>query len=182
MLVIHPHDRTTAFLSLLYEGTDFRALDQSASSKAIQHALHHTPQSERIMLLGHGSEEGLFSREDDTAPDFDRIIVGHPHAHNLRRHGGNIIGIWCNAVDFARRKGLHGLFSGMIISDINEAQQYGIITLQQHIDEANERLCTRLRALLDQECPLHEIPALMRRYMCGGDLVDQFNYEKFVYL
>ena len=117
MLVVHPKDITTSVLTSLYKGTDSKVVDQTASKREIEHMLHHCSPRERIMLLGHGSENGLFSRTDDNVPEFDRIIVGHPHAYHLRHHGPNIIGIWCHADKFARKEGLHGLFSGMIISD-----------------------------------------------------------------
>ena len=121
MLVVHPKDITTSVLTSLYKGTDSKVVDQTASKREIEHMLHHCSQRERIMLLGHGSENGLFSRTDDNVPEFDRIIVGHPHAYHLRHHGPNIIGIWCHADKFARKEGLHGLFSGLIISDKWEA-------------------------------------------------------------
>ena len=182
MLVIHPKDRTTAVLSLLYEGLEVKLMDQSANSAQIKKILNHTSQQERIMLLGHGSDKGLFSRTDDMIPEFDRIIVGHSHAYHLRRHGGNIIGIWCHADKFARKEGLHGLFSGMIISDKEEAEEYGIITLQHHIDEANEVMFAKLRRLLDEEIPLHEIPERMKSLNDRPSWLTNFNYENFYYL
>lgn len=182
MLIIHPKDRTTAMLSALYEGKDARCFDQSASNREIAHQLHHCPSGERIMLLGHGSDRGLFSRNNDAADDFDRIVVGHQHAYHLRRHNGNIVGIWCHADKFARREGLHGLFSGMIISDKYEAEEYGIITLQHHIEEWNEVMFARLRSLLDEECPLHEIPARMAAMDYAHSSVTSFNYNNFFYL
>ena len=41
------------------------------------------------MLLGHGSDKGLFFRKNDSKEGFDKVIVGHPHACHLRKHGGN---------------------------------------------------------------------------------------------
>ncbi|MBO5698889.1 MAG: hypothetical protein J6R79_02655 [Bacteroidaceae bacterium] len=183
MLVVHPQDITTGVLTSLYEGTDSKVVDQTTSKREIEHMLHHCPPSERIMLLGHGSQNGLFSRTDDKVPEFDRIIVGHPHAYHLRRHGANIIGIWCHADKFARKEGLHGLFTGMIISDKWEAEEYGIITLQHHIEEWNERMFAKLRNLLDENVPLHEIPERMRALNDERrSSIESFNYENFFYL
>lgn len=183
MLVIHPKDRTTAFLSALYEGTDAMVLDQNSSKKEIEHILHHQSKQERIMLLGHGSDNGLFTREDDTKLVFERIIVGHPHAYYLRKHGCNIIGIWCYADKFARKEGLHGLFSGMIISDRQEAEEHGFITEQHILDEMNEVMFAGLRRLLDDNIPLYEIPERMKALNpdSGSGLAD-FNYGNFYYL
>ena len=49
------------------------------------------------MLLGHVSGKGLFFRADDSKDEFDKVIVGHPHTYHLRKHGGNIVAVWCNA-------------------------------------------------------------------------------------
>ena len=97
MLVIHPKDKTTTMLSVLYEGLEAQVVDDCRSTKEMGHLLHHVSTQERIMLLGHGSDKGLFYRADDSKEGFDKVIVGHPHAYHLRRHGGNIVAVWCNA-------------------------------------------------------------------------------------
>ena len=110
--MIHPKDKTTTVLSLLYEGMEVRLLDQSSNSAIIRRVLNHIPRKERIMLLGHGSDKGLFSRDNDEQEVFNRLMVHHPHAYYLRKHEGNIVAVWCNADLFARKEGLHGLFTG----------------------------------------------------------------------
>ena len=97
MLVIHPKDKTTAMLSALYEGLEAQVVDDCRSTKEMGHLLHHVSTQERIMLLGHGSDKGLFYRADDSKEGFDKVIVGHPHTYHLRKHGGNIVAVWCNA-------------------------------------------------------------------------------------
>ena len=77
MLVIPPKDKTTAMLSVLYDGLEAQVVDDCRSTKEIGHLLHHASTQERIMLLGHGSYKGLFFRADDSKDDFDKIIVGH---------------------------------------------------------------------------------------------------------
>ncbi len=99
MLVIHPTDRTTEMLSILYEGLGARLIETDCSNKEMGHLLRHTSPSERIMLLGHGSNKGLYFRMNDEEEDFDGIIVGHPQAYYLHKHCGGIIGIWCHAME-----------------------------------------------------------------------------------
>ena len=70
----------------------------------------------------------------------------------------------------------------MIISDKKEAEEYGIITLQHHIEEANEIMFARLRKLLDDGVPLHEIPERMKALNDKPGWLTNFNYEKFYYL
>ncbi|WP_455585953.1 hypothetical protein [Bacteroides sp.] len=183
MLVIHPKDKTTTMLSMLYTGLEnVRLLDQGVSNAGIKQSLHHMSSYERIMLLGHGSDSGLFSREDDSKEEFDRVIVSHAHAYYLRRHGGNIVGIWCNANLFAQKEGLHGLFSGMIISEMSEAAFYGISTEQEELDVENVKLATRLRSLFDEDILLSDIP---QRILTMDDVhtpLTEFNYKNFYYL
>ena len=73
MLVIHPKDKTTAMLSALYDGLEAQVVGDNRSTKEMVHLLHHVSPQERIMLLGHGSDKGLFFREDDSKKEFDKI-------------------------------------------------------------------------------------------------------------
>lgn len=179
MLVIHPKDKTTAMLSALYEGLEAQVVDDRRSTKEMAHLLHHVSTQERIMLLGHGSDKGLFFRADDSKDEFDKIIVGHPHAYHLRKHGGNMVAVWCNADQFARAEGLHGLFTGMIVSELSEAQLYQIETTQEELDRENVKLAMRLRALLDERIPLCEIPDRMRAMDDAHTPLTMFNYNNF---
>ena len=182
MLVIHPKDKTTSMLSVLYDGLEAQVVDDCRSTKDIGHLLHHASTQERIMLLGHGSDKGLFFRADDSKDDFDKIIVGHAHAYHLRKHGGNIVAVWCNANQFARAEGLHGLFTGMIVSELSEALLYQVETTQEELDRENVKLARRLRALLDEGILLSEIPKRMLAMDDVHSPLTTFNYKNFYYL
>lgn len=182
MLVIHPKDKTIAMLSVLYVGLSATVIEDNRTSKEVRHLLHHASSQERVMLLGHGTENGLFFREDDSRKEFDRIIVGHSQAYHLRKHGGNLIGIWCHADEFARKEGLHGLFSGMIISEAEEAEEYGINASQCIINKENDVMFGKLRGLLDEGLPLHEIPARMKALNEEQTPITDFNYGHFFYI
>ena len=182
MLVIHPKDKTTAMLSALYDGLEAQVIDNYRSTKEMGRLLHHVSTQERIMLLGHGSDKGLFFRKDDSKDEFDKIIVGHSHAYHLRKHEGNIVAVWCNADLFARAEGLHGLFSGMIVSELSEAQLYKIETTQEELDSENVKLARRLRTLLDERIPLSEIPKRLLAMDNVHSPLTTFNYKNFYYL
>ena len=182
MLVIHPKDKTTVMLSALYDGLEAQVVIDCRSTKEMGHLLRHVSTQERIMLLGHGSDKGLFYRADDSKEGFDKIIVGHPHAYHLRKHGGNIVAVWCNADLFARAEGLHGLFSGMIVSELSEAQLYKIETTQEELDSENVKLARRLRTLLDERIPLSEIPKRLLAMDNDHSPLTTFNYKNFYYL
>lgn len=161
MLVVHPADIKTAVLCTLYKGTESIVVNQNMDKREIEHLLHHCPLHEKIMLLGHG----------------------HFYAHHLHHHNGNIIGIWSDADKFALKEGLHGLFSGSIIFNIKEAEEYGIVTLQHHIDETNEVMFAKLRRLLDEGMPFYKIPEQMKALNDKpSSWLARFNYENFHYL
>ena len=182
MLVIHPKDKTTAMLSALYDGLGAQVVTDYRSTKEMGHLLHHVSAKERIMLLGHGSDKGLFFREDDSKDEFDKVIVGHAHAYHLRKHGGNIVAVWCNADQFARAEGLHGLFSGMIITELCEAEQYRIKTSQDELNRENVKLSLRLKSLLIENTPLSEIPKLLLAMDDVHSPLTTFNYKNFSFL
>ena len=115
-------------LSALYDGLEAQVVEDYLTTKEMGRLLHHVSTQERIMLLGHGSDKGLFFRKDDSKDEFDKVIVSHAHAYHLRKHGGNIVAVWCNADQFARAEGLHGLFTGMIVSELNEALLHQVET------------------------------------------------------
>lgn len=179
MLIIHPQDSTTAMLAELYRGQDATVLTQHHSSTEIRHSIYHIPPGERILLLGHGSEKGLLSRSSPPPADFDRLIISRSHAYPLRRHGSNLIGIWCHANLFARQHGLSGLFSGMVITEMSEAEEYGIPTTREELDRENTRLFSTLRRLLDADTPLHLIPQLMPTLDTTLSPLTVFNYRSF---
>lgn len=182
MLVIHPQDRTTAVLQVLYEGLEAQVVAGDCSNREMGHLLHHANAHGRIMLLGHGSVKGLFYRKDDTKSGFDKIIVGHPQAYMLRRHHGSMIGIWCHANLFAQAEGLHGLFSGMIVSEMSEAEEHGVTTDKERMDHANRIMFSQLRKLLDEGTPLHEIPERLKALDHIQSELSRFNYGNFYYL
>jgi len=182
MLVIHPKDKTTAIVFSPSFSLGGKHSARQRPSKEMGRLLHHVSTQERIMLLGHGSDKGLFFRADDSKDEFDKIIVSHSHAYHLRKHGGNIVAVWCNADQFARAEGLHGLFTGMIVSELNEALLYQVKTTQEELNRENVKLARRLRALIDERIPLSEIPKRMLAMDDVHSPLTTFNYKNFYYL
>ena len=70
----------------------------------------------------------------------------------------------------------------MIISELSEALIYEVETTQEELDRETPKLVKRLRLLLDEDIPLHEIPD---RILAMDDVhspLTKFNYKNFVYL
>ena len=145
MLVIHPKDSSTEFLCTIYEGAEgVTCLRGNETRKNLGDILYHRPAGETFLLLGHGSPDGLFRKEADGY----RCYVGRSMAFSLKKHP--VIGIWCHADLFAEAMGLHGLFTGMIISEMEEAALYGVKTTEEEIELENRRLAMNIRRVLDE--------------------------------
>lgn len=181
MKVIHPKDRTTQMLEILYEGIACEMVDTTLSKNQLRSILYSASSSEPIMLLGHGGEEGLYTRKDDTKDEFSKLI-DHSFSHILKKHSGKIFAVFCHAKSFAEQEHLHGLFSGMIISEMSEAELYGIPTTKEELAKENIKLAKNLRQLLDEEIPWHEIPEKMLSLDDSHTPLTEFNYHNFFYL
>ena len=81
-----------------------------------------------------------------------------------------------------KEEGLHGLFSGMIISEMGEAEADGVETDEESMDWTNRIMFTQLRKLLDDGIPLHEIPKRLKTFNTIQSDLSRFNYERFYYM
>lgn len=185
-LIIHPNDPTTEMLRHLYSWLpedDVCVMDEQVSNSQIEDALQ-SDEYGRIMLLGHGSEYCLFApiSGKHLYQQFGREIISPRHVQFLR--GRDIIGVWCNANIFADRYGLTGLFSGMVISELIEAQQWNINASEDEIFEHREQWAESFGTYLHQHWDdTQVIPGLMNNHITGRPLthLEQFNYESVYY-
>ena len=90
------------------------------------------------------------------------------------------IGIWCHADQFAQRYQLHGLFSGMIISELQEAIDYGIEVTKDEIDREMVKFAQRLRHCIDNY-DLEEVPMRMKELDDVKSALTTFNYDRLYY-
>lgn len=101
MIVIHIDNGTpdAALLSGIYKGLDNITLCYNRSKSNIKRILRITG-DEPVMLLGHGTPQGLLNISQTG------FAVGSEHVEWLRNR--LVIGIFCYASDFADRYGLRG--------------------------------------------------------------------------
>ena len=176
MTVIHANDPTTRILSRLYEQREDITVrvTETCTNGAIQRAIR---EDNIIMMLGHGNQYGLFSAPDKNG-NYRRFLVTDRHVQFL--HGKTCIGIWCYANKFAERYGLHGLFSGMIISEFQEAIDYKITATK---DEINSEMGTFVKHL--ENClnrfELHEVPIRIKDMDDVKSELTIFNYNNLYY-
>ena len=176
MTVIHACDPTTRFLSVLYdtrEDVTFHVTETSTNSDVIR-AIRA---SDTIVMLGHGNEYGLFSKSSKNCK-YERFMITDRHVQFLRDK--TCIGIWCHANQFAERYGLHGLFSGMIISELQEAIELGIPATEEEIYKERERFALRLKNCIEAYS-LEEISARMKSLDDTQSELTRFNYSNLYY-
>lgn len=176
MTIIHANDPTTKVLSLLYEyREDLTAhITEKSSNGSISRAIR---EENLIMMLGHGNQYGLFSAPDKNG-NYKRFLITDRHVQFLRDK--TCIGIWCHANLFAQQYGLHGLFSGMIISELQEATDYHIATTKEEIDLELRRFTLRLKECIDKY-GLKETPMRMRELNDVKSELTNFNYNNLFY-
>lgn len=181
---IHPKDRTTDALSVLYGDSEHVIRDPDAFGSEIDHFLNHVPKDAYLMLLGHGSPDGLYTRLDDSGEPvmFDKVLVNRSHRFYLRQHNCHLIGIFCYAREFAEQFGLHGLFSGMFISEFKEALELGVPTTEEEVKKELVKFMERLRFCLEQDFPLYEIPDRLREMDDARTPLTHYNYYSIYYI
>jgi len=134
LLIIHPDDRSTDVLRVIYEdipadkktvitgGIDSFELDELIASH------------DRVMMLGHGFHEGLLSMGQFDSGEL--CIINRRHVPLLRDNPGNIY-IWCYASSFVEKYALKGFASGMFVSEVAEAAYVGLadpLPTQEEVD------------------------------------------------
>lgn len=176
MTVIHATDPTTQVLSLLYlQREDVRMLiTERNTSSDVQRAIRA---DDVIMMLGHGNEYGLFSKPDKNG-DYRRFLIADRHIQFLRDK--TCIGIWCYANKFAEKYKLHGLFSGMIISELQEAIDLGVPTTKDEIDTEMEKFTIRLKDCMETY-GVEQTPIRMKELDDVQSPLTTFNYGNLYY-
>lgn len=127
-IIVHPKDTSTEFLSVIYKDmTDYLLVDYFITKKDLRELLSAC---DRAIFLGHGSQQGLF---DFSMSDY---VVDESYVDILRGMKNNIY-IWCNADVFVDKFELSGFYTGMIISDMDEAKLYNVKATIEDVDNSN---------------------------------------------
>lgn len=162
-LVIHPFDVTTHFLKPIYVNhSDWTVMDCSISKGKIRKLIK---EYDRIIMLGHGSEDGLFDFERN------RMIIDSTYVQLLREK--TCICIWCYANEFVNKYKLTSpLYSGMIISDVDEAFLMGIngsvSNLIQWVNLSNELFTKAIKTGLDGD----NLDSILKLYNFDNPVID----------
>ena len=159
-LVIHPKDKTTDCLSVIYAGKDWTVITDDVSWEEIEkQLLIH----DRIIMLGHGTPIGLIGH--------GRYIIDKKAVPFLINKV--CVFVWCNADYFVRAHKLKGLYTGMIISEVDEAIYCGVTDFTiKDIEESNEIFSDAIRQAVDVE---DKVSLIKELYVPKDNPIMKFN-------
>lgn len=164
-LIIHPADFSTSFLTDIYDGKGFEVVNTDVSRRVLKDAVKS---HERIVMLGHGSENGMFG--------YDKFVVHKDLVYHLRSKPQSIY-VWCYASDFLTRYGLKGLTTGMFISEYEEALLLCMKPDYDQIQRSNALFAKLLNESIDK--PVKEIyDYLKARYAEEDSQTIAYNSER----
>jgi len=136
-LIIHPEDRSTDFLRPIYRDIkDATVLTKNISRRRLEKEIRSHDQ---ILMLGHGSPYGLLNVAGIGEGYF---TVGEKQVPLLEDK--RCIFVWCNADQFVSRHQLKGLYTGMFISEVGEAEYCKVPADQETVDASNSRFADLL--------------------------------------
>jgi len=163
-LVIHPKDSTTDFLCEIYKDKDWTVINTNTSKKVLKEQIK---EHDRIVMLGHGTEKGLLG--------FNKFVIDSTWVYLLRDK--NCVCIWCNADEFVMKYGLKGFYTGMIISEYEEAIICCVPTNSQWIAESNTDFALAIKNSINDENMLEKAKILYE----GNSSVVEFNRNNLYY-
>jgi hypothetical protein len=186
-LIIHPDDRTTDFLKPSYAGLNATVL----TTKEDMYNLKETMKNHRrIILMGHGSPgglmlsmiggvEGVELNSSGQYVKYKHYSVGYDFLNILKTK--SIVAVWCNADRFVVPNDLHGFYTGMVISELCEAnycQVHGCDDVQ--LQYSNTLFTKALKAALPIDSP-ESVDVFKNIYNGDNNQIIDYNKQRIYY-
>lgn len=177
-LVIHPEDKSTDFLSSIYENIPDMTLIKGGVDK--HKVINLIKENERIIMMGHGCQYGLLSMGNFKGSE---LIIDTKSVPFLKRK--NNIFIWCNADQFVDYFDLKGFYTGMFISEIEEAMDCGIDfddCSQVNIDESNNTFTNIVKNYVNDDYKsIYDNVLKEYRFIAEKNPIALYNYNRLYY-
>jgi len=126
-------------------------------------------EKDTLLFCGHGTPYGLL-----VPKSFQSFVL---HEENVFRiKANNVIGISCHCSEFAALTGLHGFFSSMFISNVDEAEYYSINATVEQVTRSNLDFYRLIGRMLSGEIDSHECISMMEK-LGKDNPVSRFNAE-----
>lgn len=106
---------------------------------------------------------------------FNNFVIDSTCVYLLRDK--NCVCIWCNADEFVKKYGLKGFYTGMIISEYEEAIMCCVPTNSHWIAESNTDFALAIKKSIDDENMLEKAKMLYE----GNSSVVEFNRDNLYY-
>ena len=131
-LVIHPTDPTTDFLKAIYVGKPWTVISHFVDRQTLKTLISSY---DKIIMMGHGTPAGLIGHGS--------MVITEEFAPLLAEK--ECVFIWCNADKFVERHNLKGFYTGMIISEVEEALYCDVDTTPEDIKTSNALFASLIR-------------------------------------
>ena len=167
--------KDTSFLRATYEGVVDNVVYINPTRAEAENFLKEHP-NERVMLMGHGGPNGLFSH------DWRGYIIDRQNVHLLKDR--EVIGIWCWAKHFGKREGLKGFFTSMFISNHGEYRSFfptGVEHSEDEIFGEITKFSKEVAQLLRIKTPLSDWVNVLQSSADYKKNFVKFNYEGLEY-
>ena len=161
-LIIHAEDASTDFLKKIYDGKDYTVITSTIGKSRIKKAIS---EHDRIIMMGHGCEKGLFDAKYNTLIDSNFVYL-------LREK--ECAAIWCNADVFFKKYGLKGIYTGMIISEYMESQLYNVFGDYQDIEKSNIAFAEYMKDFVEDK----DLDTFKEKYFDDDNHIIKFNIER----
>ena len=125
-LVIHPKDPTTDMLCLVYRDMNCTVIRNNLPNGTLKKLIQ---EHDRVIMMGHGTPTGLIG--------FGKYVIDSSLVYLLREKK-ELVCVWCNADEFVKKYELKGLYSGMIISEKDEADYCMVECTYKDVDKSND--------------------------------------------
>jgi len=166
VLVIHPQDPSTSFLSTIYDGRGWNVITQTLPAEELQRAIE---KHDRIVMLGHGTPDGLLNPRGG-------FLIDTEFGELLKYK--TCVSIWCHAVYYTIAHRIGGLCTGMIVSEESESIVFNLPTEQNLIDESNEMFASAVRKHIFTTNPAEKI---RKDYNSDTNPIIQYNRRNIFY-
>jgi hypothetical protein len=166
--VLHPDDRSTDFLKEIYLGKGWTVCTRWGISKNYMMAMVEC--HDRIIMMGHGCPQGLLG--------FTYIFMDSDFIKLLQTK--QCVCIWCNADRYVIPNNIQGFYTGMFISEVSEANYFGINVHQDTVNRSNKLFAFEMKLCLDHDDP-KDICEEIRSTYVGNSEVYEFNNKRLYY-
>ena len=177
-LIIHAEDSSTDFLCPIYQTIKNKTVLRKGLTKneiAEQIKLH-----DRVLMLGHGSPEGLFAvgqfKTDNS------YIIDSSLSEILAEKEENVY-IWCHANKFVEKFDLKGFYTGMFVSEFLEVVYCQLPLVEDNvIDESNDGFSKIVSKYVnDSKSVLYKKVLEEYQIIANGNLVAAYNIDRLYY-